>query len=68
MDIDSIKVKKFCELTGYTPAAIHLKISRGVWLNGREYTKAPDGNILVSIKGYEDWINKSREKIPACMK
>jgi len=68
MTIDSIKIKKFCELTGYTPNAIKMKIHRGIWLNGREYTKAPDGNILISIKGYENWINKSRELIPASMK
>ena len=68
MSIDSIKMKKFCELTGYTVAAVKMKISRGVWLNGREYTKAPDGNILMSIQGYENWINTSRERIPTCMK
>jgi hypothetical protein len=64
MDIDSLKVKKFCELTGWTPKAIEIKISRGVWINGREYIKAPDGNIVISIKGYESWIARSKPKLP----
>lgn len=66
--LDSIKIKKFCELTGWTVNAINTKISRGVWLNGREYVKAPDGNIVVSIKGYEKWIEKNKPTLPPSFK
>jgi len=64
MDIDSLRIKKFCELTGWTESAVQTKISRGVWLNGREYVKALDGNIVISIQGYEAWIAKNKPKLP----
>jgi hypothetical protein len=42
-------------LTGYSEKAIRCKISTGVWLDGREYVKAPDGHILISLKGFALW-------------
>ncbi|WP_258039378.1 excisionase [Nitrosomonas ureae] len=50
-----VTIKKFCEETGYTPEAISSKIYRGDWLCGKEFTKAPDGRILISISGYHKW-------------
>jgi len=41
--------------TGYTVAAMETKIARGVWLHGYEYVRAPDGAILIDLKGYETW-------------
>lgn len=41
--------------TGYTVEAIESKIKRGVWLERREYIRAPDGCILVDMEGYERW-------------
>jgi len=64
MEIDSLRIKKFCELTGWTVEAVKMKIKRGVWLNGREYIKAIDGNIVISITGYEAWIAKNKPKVP----
>jgi len=68
MDIDSIKIKKFCDLTGETEAAVRHLINDGVWLDGREYTRMPNGRLWISIKGFENWINKNRKKIPAAFK
>lgn len=42
-------------LTGYTQKAIRRKIEEGQWLEGREYIHAPDGRILISIRGYQQW-------------
>ena len=42
-------------LTGYSVSAIETKIARGVWLEGREWKRAPDGRILVDMRGYEKW-------------
>lgn len=42
-------------ITGYSVRAMQTKIDRGVWLDGHEYIRAPDGRILVDIKGYELW-------------
>jgi hypothetical protein len=43
-------------LTGYTTYAIETKIARGVWLEGREWRRAPDGRVLIDLQGYERWV------------
>lgn len=42
-------------LTGYTEKAIRRKIEDGVWIENREWRRAPDGTILISIKGFQQW-------------
>ena len=42
-------------VTGYTVEAIETKIRRGVWIEGREWIRAPDGRILIDLRGYERW-------------
>jgi hypothetical protein len=51
-----IKLQVFETLTGYTPKAIRRKIEEGIWLEGREFKRAPDGHILVDLTGYEKWV------------
>ena len=34
-----IRIEKFCDLTGYTPAGVRGKISTGVWASGIHFTK-----------------------------
>jgi len=43
-------------LTGYTVNAIETKINRGVWVEGREWRRAPDGRVLIDMRGYERWV------------
>ena len=47
-------------LTGYSPKAIRRKIESGVWLEGREFRKAPDGHVLISMRGYQQWVERGR--------
>lgn len=47
-------------MTGFTEKAIRRKIQEGVWLEGREYRKSPDGRILISIKGYTSWVEQGQ--------
>ncbi|NUZ07620.1 excisionase [Piscinibacter koreensis] len=49
-------------LTGYTPSAMRTKISRGVWLEGREWVRAPDGHVLIDMRGYERWVYSAQPK------
>lgn len=53
---DFATVEQFAAESGYTPKAIYNKISKGVWLEGREYRKAPDGRVMVSRSGVEQWV------------
>ena len=50
-----VKIGKFEELTGYTEKAVRRKIQEGVFVQGREFLKAPDGHILIDMEGYEKW-------------
>jgi len=68
MDIDSLRIKRFCELTGWSIRAVQTKVDRGIWLMGRECKKAPDGSIIISITGYEKWVNANTKKIPDSVK
>ena len=55
-----VTVALFANLSGYTPKAIRRRIERKIWLEGREYRKAPDGHVLVSLKGYQQWVERGR--------
>ncbi len=55
-----VRPAKFEEATGYTPKAVEVKIARSVWLEGYEFIRAPDGNILVDMQGYETWAEGRR--------
>ncbi len=55
-----VTIDKAAELTGYSKRAIQVKISNGVWLEGRECFKAPDGRRLISMKGYAAWVARGR--------
>lgn len=47
--------------TGLTEKAIRRKIEDGKWLEGREYRRAPDGGVFVSIDGYKKWLERVPE-------
>ena len=50
-----VTIPKAAEETGYTKRAIESKIDRGIWLEGREYIRAPDNRILIDREGVEAW-------------
>jgi hypothetical protein len=43
-------------ITGLTEKAIRRKIEEGKWLEGREFRRSPDGAILISMRGYQAWV------------
>lgn len=54
--VNWITINRFSLLTGYSERAVRAKISEGVWLKHQVWCKAPDGRILLSIRGYEAWV------------
>jgi hypothetical protein len=54
-------IKKFAESTGYTESAIRTKIAKGIWPLGEVYIKAPDNHVLISVEGYEQWVESGME-------
>jgi hypothetical protein len=46
-------------ITGLTQKAIRRKIEDGKWIEGREFRRSPDGRIFISIKGYQEWVERT---------
>jgi len=55
-NIKWITIKKLSDCTGYSENAIRAKIKTGVWLDGRQWRKAPDGRILFNPESINDWV------------
>lgn len=47
-------------ITGLSPKAIRRKIEDGKWIEGREVLRSPDGGVFISMKGYQQWVEKGR--------
>lgn len=51
-----VTIPKFAAESGYTEDAIRTKIRDGVWREGQEWKKAPDGRVLIDVDGYHRWV------------
>ena len=51
-----VLINKVIELIGYTDDAIRSKISKGIWLSGVHWTKAPDGRLMFNLEAIQKWI------------
>ena len=49
------RIPLFCRETGYSEKAVARKIEDGVWVEGREYVRAPDGRLLIDTEGFNKW-------------
>lgn len=54
-------IPRFAADTGYTPESIRQKIKTGVWLEGIVWKKAPDGHVLISVRGFELWVDGQQQ-------
>lgn len=57
---DYVTIPVAAAITGYSPKAIRRKIEAGVWLEGREFRRAPDGPRADQREGYELWVERGR--------
>lgn len=55
-----VTIDEASRCTGYTVDAINQKIDKGVWKEGREWRRAPDGRRLIDRDGYEAWVDAGR--------
>lgn len=58
--LELVTIEKAEERTGLSEKAIRRKIERGIWVDGREYYRAPDGGVFISLRGYELWVVSGR--------
>lgn len=59
-----IKLNKYCEITGDTPAAVHARRHKGVWLDGKHTKIAPDGKLWVNTEETEKWVEFGNQVKP----
>ena len=50
-----VRLKRFCEMTGWTPDAVQKMIQRCVWIEGRQFRRV-DAGLLIDLQGYEKWV------------
>lgn len=55
-----VRINLFATQTGFTEKAIRRKIEDGIWVQNREYRRAPDGSIMIDVEGYERWVEGNR--------
>jgi hypothetical protein len=51
-----VTIELFSAMTGLTPGAVRKRIERGVYLEGKQFRRAPDGRIWMDTKGHEQWV------------
>jgi hypothetical protein len=56
-----VLIPKFCAESGYSEKAVRRKIEEGVWVQNRQYRRAPDGHILIDVQGVERWVEGQLE-------
>lgn len=58
------RIPLFCQETGYSEKAVARKIEDGVWVEGREYVRAPDGRRLIDMDGFNRWARSEQNTKP----
>jgi hypothetical protein len=56
-----IKLKKYCELTGETPASVKAKRRVGHFINDVHCKVAADGNLWINIDEVEKWVEHGNQ-------
>ena len=51
-----LTVELFSAMTGLSPGAVRKRIERGVYLEGKQFRRAPDGRVWMDTKGHEQWV------------
>jgi hypothetical protein len=54
-----VLIPVFAQMTGYSDKAIRRKIEEGVWIEGKQYKKAPDGRITMNLQEYYKWVEQN---------
>jgi hypothetical protein len=55
-----VTVRLAALITGLTEKAIRRKIQEGKWVEGKEFRRSPDGGIMISMRGYQKWVEQGR--------
>ncbi len=52
-----IRLKRYCEVSGETPDAVHKRLQRGIWLKD-VHVRRPEGSseLWVNVEAQRDWV------------
>lgn len=51
-----VTIKLYAQISGKTEGAIRKKIERGIWVEGKQYRRDPEGCIWIITRGVEQWV------------
>lgn len=51
-----VRAKHYAKMTGITESAIAQKRQHGVWREGVEWKRAPDGNVMINWQAIDQWV------------
>jgi hypothetical protein len=59
-----VTIKKFCELTGMTPAAVYNRKCKGIWPEGGIWRYEPGTKaIRIDVEAYNTWVERGQESL-----
>jgi hypothetical protein len=58
-----VRLKKYCELSGDTPDAVHARRRKGEWLNDRHCRLAPDKHVWINLSEVEKWVEQTNNVV-----
>ena len=61
--IGLVRLRRYCELTGDTPQAVHDRRRKGVWVDGRHCFLTPGPRIWVDLFEVQSWIKNPTSRI-----
>ncbi|MFT3815471.1 MAG: excisionase [Acidovorax sp.] len=53
-----VTIRVYSAISGFTEKAIRRKIEDGVWIEKREWIRAPDGHIFIDREGVQRWLTR----------
>lgn len=53
-----VTIRVYSAISGFTIKAIQRKIESGVWIQKREWIRAPDGHIFIDREGVQQWLTR----------
>ena len=63
ISINWVKLKRWCDLTGDTPDAVHARRKTAKWIDG-VHCKVCDGKLWVNISEGQAWVSHGKKKSP----
>lgn len=63
-----VKLKKYCELSGDTPDAVHAKRRKGQFVDGVHCRIADDGNLWINTEAVERWVEQGAKATASALR